>query len=126
MSIFEFSLDYSLKKLTGYMKFITEFLGGPVIGIDSEEERQVLVGTVHGAFANCKKYLPGMFVEVDDYNVLEFLQREVFGSGLYNYTIYCRVASSRPVYYSILKLFGQRSQYISIKFPLQCLLKMCY
>ena len=85
MSIFEFSLDYSLKKLTGYMKFITEFLGGPVIGIDSEEERQVLVGTVHGAFANCKKYLPGMFVEVDDYNVLEFLQKEVFGSGLYNY-----------------------------------------
>ena len=65
---------------------ITEFLGGPVIGKDSEEERQVLVGTVHGAFANCKKYLPGMFVEVDDYNVLEFLQKEVFGSGLYNYT----------------------------------------
>ena len=85
ISLFEFSLDYSLKKLTGYMKFITEFLGGPVIGIDSEEERHVLVGTVHGAFANCKKYLPGMFVEVDDYNVLEFLQKEVFGSGLYNY-----------------------------------------
>ena len=42
------------------------------------------MGTVHGAFANCKKYLPGMFVEVDDYNVLEFLQKEVFGSGLYN------------------------------------------
>ena len=68
------------------MKFITKFLGGPVIGIDSEEERHVLVGTVHGAFANCKKHLPGMFVEVDDYNVLEFLQKEVFGSGLYNYT----------------------------------------
>ena len=117
MSKFEFSLDYSLKKLTGYMKFITEFLGGPVIGIDSEEERHVLVGTVHGAFANCKKYLPGMFVEVDDYNVLEFLQREVFGSGLYNYTIYGKVASSRLVYYLIMDHFVQRSQYISIKFP---------
>ena len=70
------------------MKLITEFVGGPVIGKDSEEERQVLVGTVHGAFANCKKYLPGMFVEVDDYNVLEFLQKEVFGSGLYNYKTY--------------------------------------
>ena len=28
------------------------------------------------------------------------------------------VVSSRPVYYSILELFGQRTQYISIKFPL--------
>ena len=31
---------------------------------------------------------------------------------------YRKVASSRPVYYSILQLFDQRSQYISIKFPL--------
>jgi hypothetical protein len=29
-----------------------------------------------------------------------------------------KVASSRPVYYSILNPFGQRSQYISIRFPL--------
>ena len=32
--------------------------------------------------------------------------------------IYCKVASSRPVYYPILNSFGQRSQYISIKFTL--------
>ena len=32
--------------------------------------------------------------------------------------IYRKVASSRLVYYSILESFGQRSQYISIKFPL--------
>ena len=31
---------------------------------------------------------------------------------------YCKVASSRSVYYSILEFFGQRSQYIRIKFPL--------
>ena len=31
---------------------------------------------------------------------------------------YRRVASSRMVYYSILETFGQRSKYISIKFPL--------
>ena len=31
---------------------------------------------------------------------------------------YRKVASSRPVYYLILENFGQRSQYISIKFPL--------
>ena len=32
--------------------------------------------------------------------------------------IYHKVASSRPVYYSILDSLGQRSQYIIIKFPL--------
>ena len=63
-------------------KFITEFLGGPVIAVDSEQERHVLIGTIHGAFSNCKKYLPGIFVEVDDYSVLDFLQAKVFGSGL--------------------------------------------
>ena len=32
--------------------------------------------------------------------------------------IYHKVSSSRPVYYLIVNSFGQRSQYISIKFPL--------
>jgi hypothetical protein len=32
---------------------------------------------------------------------------------------YLKVASNRLVYYSILNCFGQRSQYISIKFPPQ-------
>ena len=32
--------------------------------------------------------------------------------------MYRKVASSRPVYYSILNSFGQRLQYIRIKFPL--------
>ena len=44
-------------------------------------------------------------------------------------SIYRKVASSRPVYYSILELFGQRSQYIIIKFPLHKPsenLKTCY
>ena len=31
---------------------------------------------------------------------------------------YRKVVSSRPVYYSVLELLGQRPQYISIKFPL--------
>ena len=42
--------------------------------------------------------------------------------------MYRKVESSRPVYYSILELFSQRSQYISIKFPLHKPsenLKMC-
>ena len=76
-----------LKIIFGFLstsnKLIIKFLGGPVIAVDSEEERHVLIGTIHGAFSNCKKYLPGIFVEVDDYSVLKFLQAEVFGSGLY-------------------------------------------
>ena len=52
-----------------------------MIAVDSEQERHVLIGTIHGAFSNCKKYLPGIFVEVDDYSVLEFLQAKVFGSA---------------------------------------------
>ena len=76
-------LHFDLVRVT-WNWYITKFIGGPVIGIDREGEvRHVLVGTVHGAFSNCKKYLPGIFVEVDDYSVLKFLQAEVFGSGLY-------------------------------------------
>ena len=37
---------------------------------------------------------------------------------------YRKVVSSRPGYYSILDPFGQRSQYINIKFPLQNRLKV--
>ena len=33
------------------------------------------------------------------------------------FDMHCKVASSRLVYYSILNSFGQRSQYISSKFP---------
>ena len=43
--------------------------------------------------------------------------------------MYRKVASSRPVYYSILELLGQSLKYISIKFPLHKPSenqKMCY
>ena len=54
-------------------------------------------------------------------HAVQFL--EEFGSQIQSIyckllQIYCKVVSSRPVYYSILETFGQRSQYISIKFPL--------
>ena len=39
-------------------------------------------------------------------------------SSFYMIYRYCKVGSSRPVYYSILNYFGQMSQYISIKFTL--------
>ena len=38
---------------------------------------------------------------------------------------YRKVASSTPVYYSILNSFVQRSQYISIKFPLHLKILKC-
>ena len=46
--------------------------------------------------------------------------RQVYCSRLYGIwkKEYRKVASSRPVYYLILELFGQRSQYKSIQFPL--------
>ena len=45
------------------------------------------------------------------------------------HSTYRKVASSRPVYYSILDIFGQKGHYISIKFPLHKHsenLKTCY
>ena len=44
-----------------------------------------------------------------------FTQLVIFEFTNYRYP---KVTSSRPVYYSILELLGQRSQYIRIKFPL--------
>ena len=40
------------------------------------------MGIVHGAFSECSNELPGLYVEADDTSILEFLQRETFGSGL--------------------------------------------
>ena len=54
----------------------------------------------------------------------------VFGCWPIEHMTYRKVSSSRPVYlYSILELFGQSSQYISIEFPLHTPsenLKTCY
>ena len=55
-----------------------------------------------------------------------FLDTKHMGSGYIGITTitynslrtYRKVASSRQVYYSILDSYGQRSQYISINFPL--------
>ncbi len=44
--------------------------------------RFMLMGTVHGAFSDCSNDIPGIFVEADDLTVLEFLHKEVLGSGL--------------------------------------------
>ena len=63
-----------------------QFLGGPVVveEIDALDGsvRFVLMGTVHGAFADCSNDMPGIFVETDEVSVLQFLHQEVYGSGL--------------------------------------------
>ena len=59
---------------------------------------------------------------------LSFIKGHLFPITLYNFTSYRKVVSSRPVYYSILERYGQRSLYISINFPLHKpseILKMC-
>ena len=49
---------------------------------DDKFGRFILIGTVHGAFSDCANDIPGIFVEVDDRSVLDFLHKETFGSGL--------------------------------------------
>ena len=53
----------------------------------------------------------------------------IYLASLHFIVVYRKVASSRPVYYSILDSLGQRSQYTSMKFPLHKQSgnpKMCY
>ena len=47
-----------------------------------ESPRFLLLGTIHGSFTACSNSFPGIFVETDDVTVLEFLYKEVYGSGL--------------------------------------------
>ena len=43
--------------------------------------RFILIGTIHGAFTDCSNDLPGIYIEVDDLSVLEFLHKEAYGSS---------------------------------------------
>ena len=64
------------------IKFDYFVLGGPVTLFEKNEKRHVLVGTVHGAFANCDNKLPGIYVRVDDSSNLQFLHKEALHSGM--------------------------------------------
>ena len=50
--------------------------------------------------------------------ILALKKSTIVALKLYYSLEYLKVTSSRLVYYSILELFGQMSQYICIKFPL--------
>ena len=63
------------------------------------------------------------------WDLSEILVQIIFSSlalvlKYWNVFKYRKVTSSKPVYYSILNSLGQRSQYISIKFPLHNSLKI--
>ena len=57
------------------------YLGGPVTFYEKNDKRHVLIGTVHGAFANCDNSMPGIYVRVDDSSNLQFLHKEALNSG---------------------------------------------
>ena len=63
-----------------------DYTGGPVVVEETnafgEFPRFLLLGVIHGSFLKCSNNFPGMFVETDHLTVLEFLHREVYGSGL--------------------------------------------
>ena len=52
-----------------------------MIYFDNTEQRFVLIGTIHGAFGKCDNKLPGIYVMVDKFSILQFLYKEAFGSG---------------------------------------------
>ena len=50
---------------------------------EKNDERHVLIGTVHGAFASCDNSMPGIYVRIDDSSNLKFLHKEALNSGMY-------------------------------------------
>ena len=50
---------------------------------EKNEERHVLIGSVHGAFANCDNNMPGIYVSTDDSSNLQFLYQEALSSGTF-------------------------------------------
>ena len=73
-----------MKKTTLHNNFnLVNYLGGPVTLYEKNDERHVLIGTVHGAFASCDNNMPGIFVRIDDNSNLQFLHKEALNSGMY-------------------------------------------
>ena len=50
---------------------------------EKNDERHVLIGAVHGAFANCDNSMPGIYARIDDSSNLQFLYEEALNSGTY-------------------------------------------
>ena len=59
--------------------FFSFFKGGPLVTWIPKKDRFYLIGTVSGGFFECSNILPGIFVQVDEISVLNFLRKEIFG-----------------------------------------------
>ena len=55
------------------------FKGGPLVTWIPKKDRFYLIGIVSGGFFECSNILPGIFVQVDEISVLNFLRKEIFG-----------------------------------------------
>ena len=66
---------------TGHRSIFSFFKGGPIVTWFPKENRYFLIGIVHGAFFDCSNILPGIFVQVDEISVLNFLRKEIFGDN---------------------------------------------
>ena len=55
------------------------FKGGPIVTWFPKKDRFFLIGIVHGGFFDCSNILPGIFVQVDEISILNFLRKEIFG-----------------------------------------------
>ena len=77
------------------------FKGGPLVTWIPKKDRFYLIGTVSGGFFECSNILPGIFVQVDEISVLNFLRKEIFGDepiqlGTYSkFTLLGRVGTGK-------------------------------
>ena len=59
--------------------FFSSSKGGPLVNWIPTKDRFYLIGIVSGSFFDCSNILPGIFVQVDEISVLNFLRKEIFG-----------------------------------------------
>ena len=62
-----------------HIYIFSSYKGGPLVNWIPTKDRFYLIGIVSGSFFDCSNKLPGIFVQVDEISVLNFLRKEIFG-----------------------------------------------
>ena len=57
-------------------------IGGPLVTFLDEEQRFILLGTLHGGFRDCVNDFPNIYTRVDRYEILKFVRNKVFNEDL--------------------------------------------
>ena len=92
------------------------FKGGPLVTWIPKKDRFYLIGTVSGGFFECSNILPGIFVQVDEISVLNFLRKEIFGDdpiqlGTYSkFTLLRRVGTGKKAEKETLRTIPGETQ----------------